>query len=286
MLRRIVWAVIGVPLVLIVIGAGAALSFPVARHLISGWWNTPDRLPALSDNNLVHYEPGAEDYAREVAALLPAAIARVEAAHGRPFAHPVTLGVYATPEAFAAANGVGSTTPVGTSPFGRVILSPKLFRTQRWRLRGILTHELSHAHIHGWIGNGFVYLPNWFKEGLAVTVSEGGGAELVSEKKADAAIRRGEQIAIGDAGSLLNLSEIRFDRAPAQQDPSWYPVVLAYRQAGMFVNYLRVSDRPAFDRMMNAILDGRAFAEAVNVGYHNDARSLWHEFIKSGSDSK
>ena len=40
---------------------------------------------------------------------------------------------------------------------------------------------------------------------------------------------------------------------------------LAYRQAGMFVNYLRESDGPAFDRMMSAILEGRAFAEAVDL---------------------
>jgi len=54
----------------------------------------------------------------------------------------------------------------------------------------------------------------------------------------------------------------------------------------MFVNYLRESDRPAFDRMMGAILDGRAFAEAVTVGYHDNARSLWQEFTKSNSQQK
>jgi hypothetical protein len=36
----------------------------------------------------------------------------------------------------------------------------------------------------------------------------------------------------------------------------------------MFVSYLRESDGPAFDRMMSAILDGCAFAEAVDVGYN------------------
>ena len=66
----------------------------------------------------------------------------------------------------------------------------------------------------------------------------------------------------------------------------WYPVVLAYRQAGMFVNYLRESDRPAFDHMMNAILDGGAFAEAVTAGYNNDVRALWQKFVKSSPDSK
>ena len=49
----------------------------------------------------------------------------------------------------------------------------------------------------------------------------------------------------------------------------------------MFVNYLRESDGQAFDRMMNAILDGHTFAEAMTVGYHDDVRSLWQKFIKS-----
>jgi hypothetical protein len=288
MRRHIVWVIIGVPLALIFMGAGAALSVPAVRHMISGFWNLPDRLPALPDSSQVHYEPGAEDLARDIAALLPNAITRVEAVHGRLFAHPVIVGAYATPEAYAAANGRGSDVPMGVTFAGRVNLSPKLFWPQRRRLPAILTHELSHAHIQWWIGvSADIRLPNWFKEGLAVVVSGGGGAELVSEEEARSAIQRGEQIAIDDAGSLQNLlAGIRFDRAPATKTPSWYPVVLAYRQAGMFVNYLRESDGPAFDRMMSSILDGRAFAEAVDVGYHQDVRSLWQQFIKSSADRK
>jgi hypothetical protein len=144
---------------------------------------------------------------------------------------------------------------------------------------------MSHAHIVGWIGgNQYFRLPPWFKEGLAVMISEGGGAELVSEDEAWATIQRGEQIAIDDGGGYT--IEILFDRPPAKQTPSWYPTVLAYRQAGMFVSYLRQSDRPAFERMMGAILGGRAFAEAVDAGYHEDVRSLWQKFVKSGSDRK
>ena len=147
-----------------------------------------------------------------------------------------------------------------------------------------VVRELSHAHLQGWIGtNAVLHLPSWFNEGLAVMVSGGGCAELVSEEEARTAIQRGEQIAIDDAGSLQSLSGIRFDRVPAKTAPSWYPVVLAYREAGMFVGYLRESDGPAFDRMMAAILDGRPFAEAVTVGYHDNVRSLWQKFITSGS---
>src|SRR5579872_113319 len=281
MRRRIFLVVIGAPLALIAIGAGAALAVPRTRHVISGLLNMPDRMPALAANSQVHYQPGAEDFARDVAVLLPDAIARVEAVHGRRFAHPVIVGVYATPEAYAAANGVGSLVPVGVTIFGRVNLSPKLFRPQHQRLRAILTHELSHAHIQGWIGGyAYLYLPNWFKEGLAVMLSGGGGAELVSEDEARAAIQRGETIVIDDAGGLSKLTDVRLEKEPENRPP-WYPVVLAYREAGMFVNYLRESDGPSFDRMMNAVLDGRPFTEAVTAGYRDDVRSLWQKFIKS-----
>jgi hypothetical protein len=287
MRRRIFWMIIvGVPLALITVAAGTAAALPAARHLVSAWWNVPDRLPSLAGNSQVHFEPGAEDYAHDVSALLPAAIARIEAAQGRPFAHPVTVGVYATPEAYAAANATGSAGSVGVTAFGRVILSPTLNGPQYRRLPAILTHELSHAHIAGWMSTAELRLPHWFKEGLAVMVSGGGGAELVDEQEARAAIERGETIAIDDTQSLSTLlAGIRFDRAPARATPL-HRTVMAYRQAGMFVSYLHDSDAPGFARMMNAILDRRPFVEAVEAGYHRDVQSLWQKFAETSAERK
>jgi len=284
--RRIFWIIVGVPLALITIAAGTAAALPAARHIASALWNLPDRLPALPENGQVHFEPGAEGYAREVAALLPAAIARIEAAQGRAFAHPVTVGVYATPQAYVAANVIGSMQPVGVAPFGRVVLSPVLGAQQRRRLPAILTHEMSHAHLQSWISAyAFVRLPNWFKEGLAVMVSGGGGAEFVTEAEARAAIERGEHIAINDTGSFLNLSDVRFEREPPPGTRS-HQVVTAYRQAGMFVAWLRDSDAPGFARMMDAILDGRPFVQAVDAGYHQGVHALWQKFVTSGTERK
>jgi hypothetical protein len=286
MRRRIVWIVAAVPLALITVAVGTAAALPAARHIVSAWWNVPDRLPALPENSQVHFEPGAEDYARDVSALLPAAIARVAAAQGRPFAHPVIVGVYATPEAYAAANASGSAGSVGVTAFGRVILSPTLNGPQHRRLPAILTHELSHAHIAGWVSTADIRLPNWFKEGLAVMVSGGGGAEFVSEEEARGAIERGETITIDDTQSLSTLLlGIRFERAPAPATPS-HRTVMAYRQAGMFVTYLHDSDTPGFARMMNAILDGRPFADAVTAGYRQDVQSLWQKFAQAGAERK
>jgi hypothetical protein len=182
-------AVIAIGVVLLTAAAVAAV--PVLRHGASGWWNNPEGLSALPENPLVHYESGGAEYARTVVSLLPAAIARVEAVHGRPFRHPLTVGVYTTPDAFVAATGLGDPRSVGETFLGRVMLSPTLFPRQRARLLAILTHELSHAHLGGWMSQLSDWrLPQWFKEGLGVMVSSGGGAEGVSELQARDAIRR------------------------------------------------------------------------------------------------
>ena len=107
--------------------------------------------------------------------------------------------------------------------------------------------------------------------------SEGGGDEYVSQREAQRAIQRGYHIDIEDAGSFLNLTEIRFERAPPGITPS-HRTVMAYRQAHMFVQFLHDSDRQAFDRMVNAIFDNQPFVEAVGAGYRTDIQSLWETF--------
>jgi hypothetical protein len=268
----------------VLLTAGAAVALPTVRHVASGWWHNPQKLVALPENLQVHYENGAIEQARTVARLLPTAIARVEAIQGRRFAHPVVVGVYVTPEAFVAANGLGDRRAVGMHFLGRVMLSPVLFSTQRQRLPAMLTHELSHAHLRSWISElTFIRLPNWFKEGLAVMVSGGGGAEGVSEVQARDAIRCGDHIAIQSAGSLLNLAAIKFEQPPENPNTS-FRILMAYRQAGLFVTFLHDTNPDGFARMMNAILDGYPFAEAVMTAYETDLGKLWSRFEQANQN--
>jgi hypothetical protein len=280
MRRPIATTIVATILTLMLLAAASAAAVPAIRHIASGWWNNPEKLPALPENPRVHYEDGAAEYARVVAGLLPTSSARIEAAHGRQFAHPVTIGVYVTPNAYAAANGSGTAGSVGLMFLGRVVLSPALFTAQRQRLPAILTHELSHAHLRSWNSElAYIHLPHWFKEGLAVMVSGGGGAEAVTEAQARDAIRRGDRIAIDSAGSLLDLRQ-SFDR-PLQIPDRSLRVQMAYRQAALFVGFLHDADPAGFARMMEAILDSRSFADAVNVGYRTDVRALWLRFVQA-----
>ncbi len=123
-------------------------------------------------------------------------------------------------------------------------------------------------------------LPQWFKEGLGVMVSAGGGSEGVGELQARDAIRRGDHIVIHNSGSLFNLGDVKFVQQPEIPDTS-FRIQMAYRQAVLFVTFLHDNNPVAFSRMMNAILDGRPFAGAVTSGYETDLHSLWLRFVQS-----
>jgi hypothetical protein len=138
------------------------------------------------DSPRVHYEEGAIDYARAVAALLPAAIARIEDMQGRRFAQPVTIGVYASPTAYAATNATGSPGAVGLMYLGKVRLSPGLYFRQRHRLPAILTHRLS-AHLRGYCRCRVRCPPELVR--ASPRSADGGGGGSVSEMQAMAAIQ-------------------------------------------------------------------------------------------------
>jgi hypothetical protein len=110
--------------------------------------------------------------------------------------------------------------------------------------------------------------------------SEGGGAEGVSELQARDAIRRGDHIAIESAGSLLNLINVKFELPPEIPNTS-FRMLMAYRQAGLFVTFLHDTNPAGFARMMNAILDGHPLAEAVTRGYETDLHELWLRFVQA-----
>src|ERR1035437_8804299 len=165
---------------LVIVCGISAAAVPGVRPIMSGWWNSPERLAALPENPQVHYEPGAIEQARTVAATLPDAIARIEAIHGRRFAHPVTIGVYVSPEAFVAANGLGMPGAVGTTFWAtgccRRFCSPRSAGACRPSLRmNYLTHT-SRAGFRNWpicvclIGSRRD-LPSWFRKAAVLKAS-------------------------------------------------------------------------------------------------------------------
>ena len=254
---------------------------PELRLTARAAWNDPRLLAAFADDARIRYEPEARACAAETAVLLPAAIAQIEAAHGRPFAQPPTVGVYRSYETYGSANGMGDPGIAAVTRAGVALLSPTLCGEERDRLEAVLTHELSHVHLSGWRPLGAPRPPQWFTEGLAVMASNGGGAEGVSIEDAAQAIRDGYRVVL-DERRWIDFAGLGFEREPPR-DPRLDALTqrqrLAYRQAGMFVGWLRMRDETAFMHLLRALEAGEAFGPSFESAFGESAPQLWRRFV-------
>lgn len=260
--RRVGWGLASL-IVVAAVMAGGCVWVPLAQstsHFVS-----------LPEDTRVRYEPGAEQNARIVAKALPHAVKTVEGGHQQPFPKPIVVYVCATEKSFES-YGFG-VKGAGGFVFGeRLFLSPKPVNTAE-RLPRVLTHELSHLHLEQMIGSwrATSRLPGWFKEGLAVVVSNGAGAETVSETQARRAIVEGRVFHREGTGSLL------FPQTAAREG---LPAHLFYRESALFVDFLRHSSREGFARMLQEIYGGKKLSAAVQSGFGRDLDGLWEEFTR------
>ena len=236
-----------------------------------------DQFLAYDKDPRVRYEPGAAGMARQVARALPAALHTVQEMQYRGFAAPVRIYVCASIDSFKA-YGAPSGREGGFVLNKRLFISPKPGNTAE-RIPALLAHELSHLQIEQQIGLfRAARIPSWFKEGLAVRVANGGGAETVTEDQARVAIRQNEYFQPETEGSLLFPKRAR--------DYGLVPH-LFYREAAMFVGYLYQADSANFRKLLLAVEDGLPFANAFRDAYGAAPGEVWTDFLtemkKSGN---
>jgi len=246
---------------------------------VSAALHDPHALPALAENPRVRFDNGAQDYAHAVAALLPRAMAKVEAAHGRPFGRDFVVAAYLDDSAYAAANGRGDTSARGVAFLDRVTLSPQIWRDNAHDLEPYLTHELSHEHLLSRLSLvDYLRIPVWFTEGIAVMASDGGGAQLVSEQEAKRAIAAGRAIATPDEAALFGNVSMK---AAGLGDDMRRRMHMAYRQAGLFVSDLRARDGAAFASLMDRLYAGERFKPAFEAAYGSSVAENWSRFAQT-----
>lgn len=262
--------------------AVALAARPALRAALIAEFYDPATLPALPADPRIHHEGAAQNCAVRLARLLPAAMARIESVHGVGFAKPPVIGVYGSFENYARANGLGNAGIAGVTRAGRILLSPTLCGDEADRLDSVLTHELSHAHFFGWRQRGTPAPPAWFTEGLAVMASDGGGAEGLSDDEARRAIRSDVRVILDDV-TWTDFAALRFSREPACVAPCdlWtYRQRLAFRQAGLFVSWLRELKPEAFQQLLRDLEQGVDFQEAFEESYGYKWENYWERLIE------
>ncbi len=245
--------------------AGAIAFGPKARALL----RSTDAFVAWPSDARVRYEPGAEAMAAQVAAALPDAVRTVEAAQYRPFDQPPAIYVCASLATYGSYGGDVSSG--GYVVNHRLFLSPKPQNTAE-RVPRVLTHELSHLQIEQRFGafQTLRGLPTWFVEGLAAFVSNGGGAENVSEEEARQAIAAGRTLEPVTTSGLFHRVSAHTYGMTAH---------LFYREGALFVRALKERDEAGFRRFLLGIEDGEGVAEAFEAGYGESVAAAWERFV-------
>lgn len=148
-----------------------------------------DDFKTLEQDTRVKYQSDAKTNAQIVAASLGESIKTIEERQGA-FVKPITVYVPSSVDNFA--KYCASKNPGGCVLNGRLFISPKKENTEE-RIPKVLAHELSHLQMEQALGiwKHYTHVPAWFREGLAVYVSKGGGAESVSIEDARQAIISG-----------------------------------------------------------------------------------------------
>jgi hypothetical protein len=271
--------IVGVGLMLLV--AYQSVGSLVKRLSPLSLFADPAVLPADLDDARVHFQPGGEACARDVAALMNEATARVVAAQGRPFNKEPIVVVYTSYGDYGRSNGYDDASILAAARSGRVLLSPALCNEDKPKLKKVLTHELSHTHLFGWRGVIAERPPSWFSEGLAVMISDGGGAESVDDKEALQALKDGFAIKVAEKGVWRDFNSIPFEKEPKPKgegaDFFHYRQNLAFRQAGLFVAWLKSEQPVAFAKLLTSLQDGEGFDDAFNQAY---GQSLGQEWLK------
>lgn len=223
-------------------GCAMTVSEPRALEPIEGF------VPLATDAR-VWVEPGYETYGERVAAALPAAIARVEAAHYLPFLHAPRVYVCGSDACFSR----WVLTPrlsAAVVPDNRLILSPNLDGRESTRLPALLTHELAHLHLGQRIGHYHSSLPVWFHEGWATLTADGGGAEYAPEAQALASIRAGRRVNL----ALRDTPDQRHRAAASNLNIHDF-----YRQSLMLVGWLKAQDEERFRQLVLAVQNNTDF---------------------------
>lgn len=240
---------------------------------ITNYFNSTDHFLFFNNDSRIMYEPGAEKFASTVSLKLPSAIKKVESRQYSVFPDKITIYVCKSSENFKKMTGRS----VSAMTYrGSIFLSPKIL-DEPHTVCSYLTHELSHLLIYQKIGGyKYICIPSWFTEGLATFVSDGGGAEKVSDAEVkDAISSENHFMPIENAG----LRDVFFPKYASY----WgirhqFKHHMFYRQCMLFVSFLEKEYPDQFKKFLMDLHMGKDFSGSFRLSFGADTIAKWSEF--------
>jgi hypothetical protein len=236
----------------------------------SGFARITTDFKKLPSNDRILYETGAGALVEEADRHLSQAVTAVESRQYGTFKEPFKVYVFATAKSFSDFSGVSEEVK-GAGLKDEVFLSGKLLNTIH-EVAGMLTHELSHVQLIQTLGTIKFNrnLPQWFREGLAIYVANGGGATNASEAEAIEQFLQGKHFSPETEGALINL------KIPGSSglNPSIF-----YRQSGMFVHYMARNYPTQFEKFLRELQEGKEFEAYFPESFKLNVDEMLQAFI-------
>jgi hypothetical protein len=230
---------------------------------------------------VIHYEPGLEGTAHELAEHLPAWWFEIEESLGRDLSDELTIHLVSHAGMVAKATGMPVwVSGVAHSPSGEIAISMHDPDGSRSDLDTLLRHELVHVALFR--ATAGAELPRWFHEGVAESFAN------------EVSLMRAETL----AGAVFGAGVPELGRIEAEFRGDARQASVAYAAARDFVTWLRYhdADEAQFRQLLSQLHNGRSFEQAFSDAYGKSlaqldadwrkglfGRFVWFPLLGSGS---
>ncbi|MFZ6758805.1 hypothetical protein ACO0K9_16490 [Undibacterium sp. Ji50W] len=267
--------IISVACIIFLLAIGILLNKPVFLKSVIAKYKSTDNFITLAEDSRIRYEKNAKEDAIALREILNASQRKVEVALNAHFEKPIEIYVCASQDTFNEYVFLSKNVR-GAVYWGKLFLSPGAFGRGEESLAELTTHELTHYLFYTHLGEKahIKNIPIWFREGIAVFVADGGPA--YTKYKDVSALMSSEEKEAYLSGNIdfWFTSTNPADAVTKNGAANW----LIYRVGASFVHYMHDSQPENFGKLIQLLLSGTEFPQALEVSYGKNIEVLRKEF--------
>ncbi len=261
--------------VIFLLAIGIFLNKPLFLKALIAKYKSTDNFITLTEDPRIRYEKNSKDNAIALKEILDTSQRKVEVTLNSRFVKPIETYVCASQDSFNEYVFLSKNVR-GAVYWRKLFLSPGAFDRGEESLAELTTHELTHYLFNTHLGEEahIKNIPIWFREGIAVFVSDG-GPDYTKEKAVS------ELMSIAEKEAYLSgnvdfwfASKNPADAVTKNGVANW----LIYRVGASFVHYMHDTQPEKFGKLMQLLLSGAEFSQALEVSYGKNIDVLRKEF--------
>lgn len=246
---------------------------PILIKAVFAKYKSTDHFLVLQSDTRINYEESAKGNALTLSNILSNNQKSVENILKAPFKKSINVYICASQEVFNEYVFLSKNVR-GAVYWGKLFLSPGAFN--KGSLAKLTSHELTHYLFYSHLGEKahIKGIPLWFREGIAEFVAND-GSSYTKNKSVSKQISSSERNAyLAGNTDFWFFTENPADAVTNNGVANW----VLYRVGALFVHFIHDTKPDSFDQLIQLLLSGVEFNEALKMSYHKTTKSLLQEF--------